>query len=694
MKKPRTTSDKQKALAKKAGICLDMYIRNGGRNHAVIEFQMRAAGYTSFNRRVLYGRNIKGRYYPGWIKRFDFDSHLPPDLRRLRETRKKNTFPKPRKTMDSGQLRMDNAGAKKKDIVHYPLSAVHSSPSIGRPGDCQLSFKQWLQATAPHMEWDTPMHNAIFAGLERFECDDIQNLMLNMPPRHGKSELLTIRYTAYRLWRDPKDKIIISCYNQYLANKFSRSIRKILSEEEDRMRLRDSEDTTNDKGQMINDKCEMISTSLRRNGHSAESDSSINSHLSSNGSSPSSNARAERIFPTSRNINTMGEWETSFGGGVKAVGVGGGITGFGGNLIIIDDPVKSRAQAESKLIRDKNDDWFRNDIRTRAEPGAKMIFIGTRWHEDDLGGRILRDGAANGEKWEVITLPAIYEPVAMDNGEQKTTDNGQLTVDNFEQITGTVEANNKEIIHYPLSTIHSSPSTIHSTPSTIHSVEWRKPGEALWPERFPAEVLRRRKLEIGSYAFSALYQQRPSPAQGHHFKREWLKFIVDSPPEGLRWFRGYDLAVSTKTDADYTASFRVALDEKTGIYYIADGFRKRIEYPEQRRFLIERMRSERSTTHGVETALHGSALVQDVRREGGLAKFPLRPVRVDRDKVTRALAWAAHAEAGKLALVRGGWIGDFVEELAAFPHGTHDDQIDAVSVAFGMFGLKHKSQGF
>ena len=115
--------------------------------------------------------------------------------------------------------------------------------------------------------------------------------------------------------------------------------------------------------------------------------------------------------PLPRRINTSEEWETRQGGTVRAVGVGGGITGYGAGLIIIDDPVKSRAEAESRNIRDKVFDWFNDDLYTRLKPDAPIILIQTRWHEDDLAGRLLAEAAedANGEKWEVVSFPAIAE---------------------------------------------------------------------------------------------------------------------------------------------------------------------------------------------------------------------------------------------------------------------------------------------
>ena len=200
---------------------------------------------------------------------------------------------------------------------------------------------------------------------------------------------------------------------------------------------------------------------------------------------------------------------------------------------------------------------------------------------------------------------------------------------------------------------------------------------------------------MGTYSFSALYQQSPVPLDGGLFKRGWFNRIVDRAPAGLRWSRGYDLAVSTKTSADYTASFRCALDKGTGDLYIADGFRKRIEYPEQRRYITGRIREECDTEHGIEQALHGQAFLQVLRREERISGAAFRGIRVETDKFTRALAWSNRAEEGKVVLVRGAWIADFIDEVCQFPNGAHDDQVDAVSLAVQMIaGRRRTAYGF
>ncbi|MBA2380231.1 MAG: phage terminase large subunit [Blastocatellia bacterium] len=426
-------------------------------------------------------------------------------------------------------------------------------------------FQLWLPSTANAWTWTWPHQLLIYEKLRAVTEGRTRRLMIFMPPRHSKSETVTVRYSAWRMIRNQKLNVILGSYNQRLANRFSRKIRRL----------------------------------------------------------------AEAGAEMSRERKAVDEWETAAGGGLCAVGVGAGVTGYGAGLIVIDDPVKNRAEAESRAFRDSTWDWFNDDIYTRLEPGAAMILIQTRWHEDDLAGRLLKEMGGGGEKWDVLNLPALAE----------------------------VEARAE------------------------FDAMGRGEGEALCPERYNREALLRIKAKIGSYSFSALYQQRPVPRDGGIFKRKWFTRIVERAPVGLRWCRAYDLAVSSKTTADYTASFRCALDEKTGDLYIADGFRARIEFPDQRRYVIARITEEKDTVHAIEKALHGQALVQDLLRDRSLMRKSIRSVRADADKLTRALPWASRAEEGKVVLVRGSWIDEFLEEVCRFPEGRHDDQVDAVSLA-------------
>jgi predicted phage terminase large subunit-like protein len=168
---------------------------------------------------------------------------------------------------------------------------------------------------------------------------------------------------------------------------------------------------------------------------------------------------------------------------------------------------------------------------------------------------------------------------------------------------------------------------------------------------------------------------------GALFRREWFR-IVDAPPPGLRWQRYWDLATSTKTSADYTASAACALGDD-GTLYIRDMVRGKWEWPDARRVIVQTMLSEPETLHAIEEAMHGLAAIQELRRDPQVLGITLRGVRVDKDKLTRALPWAARAEGGKVALVRGAWVGAFLDEVVMFDGGNqgHDDQVDTVSGA-------------
>jgi hypothetical protein len=169
--------------------------------------------------------------------------------------------------------------------------------------------------------------------------------MLFVPPRHGKSTLASVHYPAYRLECDPRVRVVLGCYNADLATTFSRQVRSL----------------------------------VRR--------------------------RAKIALNEERQAAT--DWQTRVGGGLRAVGVGGGVTGHGADLLIIDDPIKNREEADSPTYRDRIWQWFKDDLYTRLEPGGAIVLIMTRWHEDDLAGRLLLSERA--EDWEVVSLPALAE---------------------------------------------------------------------------------------------------------------------------------------------------------------------------------------------------------------------------------------------------------------------------------------------
>lgn len=173
------------------------------------------------------------------------------------------------------------------------------------------------------------------------------------------------------------------------------------------------------------------------------------------------------------------------------------------------------------------------------------------------------------------------------------------------------------------------------------------------------------------------------------FKRHWFTRVVEHAPEGLRWARYWDLAASTKTSADFTASAAVAVDDE-GVLYIRDMIRGRWEWPDAKKTIKTAMLAENGTHHGIEEKMHGLAAMQELRRDPELLRVNFSGQQVDTDKVSRALPWAARAEAGRVVLVKGDWIAEFLAEVCSFPNAAHDDQVDTISGGVQMLTAKRR----
>ena len=414
----------------------------------------------------------------------------------------------------------------------------------------------------------------------------IKRLIVTMPPRHGKSERVSKKFPAWHLGRNPDDEIILASYSIDLARDHSRIARDTLEKNMD-----------------------VFGVALDSDRKSAES-WGIEGHR----------------------------------GGLNAAGVGGPITGRGARIGIIDDPFKNAEEAASEVIREKVWQWYQSTFYTRLTPDGRIIIVMTRWHEDDLVGRLLRkereeieNGTHTGERWTVINLPAIAE------------ENDYLG---------------------------------------------REPGEALWPEfGFDLKRLEEIKKEIGSYFFNALYQQRPSAADGGMFRRSYFRyfreekgFFVLQKDDGVRrvpialcrWFQTIDTALKTKTTNDYTviATWCVTPDKDLLLY---DVFRERLEVPEQWP-AVQRMRQRfpQIVFQAVEDKASGTGLIQTAKRAGK----PLRILKADTDKVARAVRISVMYENGMVYHKENApWLDDYENELLQFPNGAHDDQVDVASYA-------------
>lgn len=421
-------------------------------------------------------------------------------------------------------------------------------------------------------------------------AEGVGRLIINMPPRHGKSLTASKRWPSFILGRHTDWRFGILAYNDDFVQDFGRANRDLISDNEAYRVLFDAR----------------VSDSSSAVGRWA--------------------------------LDGIGSDDPSF----VATSLGGSLTGRGFQIIIIDDPVRERAEAESDAYRRHVKDAYRSSVLTRLEPGGAIIIICTRWHEDDLPGWLLaQKQTGEGEDWEVLNLPAL------------------------------AEAND------PMG---------------------RAPGEALWPERYNVAELNKRRLGVGSYEWEAQFQGHPKPPEGGKIKRTWFKVVdqvpakyrsIDGAPPDfqLRWYRYWDLAATAKTTSDHTASCRLAFGED-GELFIADMIRERWEWPDQKREMKKTMRAERAlgVEHGIEKALHGTAAFQEFLTDKELRNVPLKGIDVFKDKLTRALAWIDRAEAGKVYLIAGAWVGAFLDECGNFTghNDKEDDQIDSVSGGVAM----------
>jgi predicted phage terminase large subunit-like protein len=418
-------------------------------------------------------------------------------------------------------------------------------------------FGAWLNDVTPAFTWDAAHLLYIRAQLDRVTRGDIDRLMLFVPPRHGKSELATVRYPVWRMECDPTLTVIVGAYNKLLADSFSRKARRI----------------------------------------------------------------AHERFALDDERKAADEWQTEQGGVFRAAGVGTGVTGKGARLIVIDDPVKSREEANSPAYRERVWNWYRDDLYTRLEPGGAIILIMTRWHEDDLAGRIL--ASEDGPNWTVVSLPALAE------------DDDPLG---------------------------------------------RAPGAALWPARFDEVDLERIRTVLGTQSFTALYQQRPTALEGGLFKRGWFD-IVQAVPAQVRRVRYWDKA-GTDSDGDYTAGALIAMDGD-GLYYVADVVRGQWSALERERIIRQTAELDgRDVPIWVEQEPGSGGKESAQATIRALAGWTVRAERVTGDKLSRAQPFAAQCEARNVKLVRAPWNAAFLDELTMFPNGRHDDQVDASSGAF------------
>lgn len=415
--------------------------------------------------------------------------------------------------------------------------------------------------------------------LEKVANGEIKRLIITVPPRHGKSYIASKKFPPWYLRKYPKNNLMIVSYSSDLAYDFSKVARDTIIENPE-------------------------------------------------------------LFPdisVDQNAKAVKKWliKGHMMGGVVAAGVGGSITGRGANCAIIDDPFKNYEEASSPVIRESVWQWYLSTLRTRLAPNGSIVVILTRWHQDDLVGRLLEDAKTDGERWDIIDLPAIAEE-----------DNDVLG---------------------------------------------RKRGEALSP-RYPIKELLKTKKALGSYLFSALYQQRPRAKEGNFYKKQWFNDAGDIKALMEYWKRnrlfpeiyaGMDFAIGEKTQNDFNSICVAAINpEKLKSFILLDRVSFKSDADGIADEMIRVQRKWKPLVFGLEEGVIRKAIWSTVKRkmeETGVIINPefLIPIK---DKVARARLGQGLLRQGCWSFPKGEiWYGEFEDNMLGFPFARHEDDVDSFS---------------
>jgi len=430
--------------------------------------------------------------------------------------------------------------------------------------------------------------------------EGISRLMVFMPPRYWKSQTASRKFPAWLMGKNADLRFILTSYNADLASKHSKAVRDLIMSEE----------------------YSQVFGALASTNEPVMLD-------------PESKASAS--------------WEIADrNGGMLAAGVGGGITGFGGNLFDIDDPVKGRKEASSENLREDSYEWYRSTAYTRIEDNGAIVLIMTRWDVEDLGGQLLRAMVSDpdADQWEVVFMPAIA-----------------LEEDQYPKTHEEFVENLLRGIYIPMGGDQLG----------------RKPGEPLWAKKHNAAQLKALSVNMEDFEFAAQFQQMPRLAQGNFFDEDDFK-IIEKRPEGLKWFRYADLALGKTSTSDLNACYAVAMNEQ-GDLIIRDPLKERNldEFLTHCKALML-SDAEIGTHWGFEDVAFQLLVFKEMQKDKRLANITMKSMIPHGSKEDRASAWRSRTKSGKVFLVRGTWNLGFLRIAAAFgPTAREDDDIDSVS---------------
>lgn len=432
--------------------------------------------------------------------------------------------------------------------------------------------------------------------IEKYLLDpSYRRLIFTVPPQHGKTTLITQLYPAWEVGQNPDANIISTAYNASRAHDYSFATQSIIKSEE-----------------------------------------------------------YQRLFDIKLHADfaQRSNWKLEkFKGGMLADGILGGITGNPAKILLIDDPIKNHEEAFSKVYRKKVWDAYITVLKTRLSEDGRIIIVMTRWHHQDLVGKILQEekdqNKPKKDRFKVINLPAITSKLSLPE----------------------------------LAEQYKAGKKIEAT--------------ALWPEKKSVEFLMEKYVDSPT-SFTAMYQGEPRAESDFLIRREWFDIVDTIPPENT-WdavYRYYDLAFKTKEQNDHTATCKMI--KANGVFYIAEVIWWKKTMPESMNRIKSYCQADGTRcTVGVEDVGGQGGIVQILQADNELMRYSIRGIPTTTDKTSRAQPWIIRAKDGLIKIVKGSWNAPFFEVCEQFgPSCDIDDPIDAVSGAYQMASQNSKLIAF